>query len=65
MSGPGLPGRVSGPLRWVLSPLDYRAHVLVDGDRPWEWSRRGAVQCCRWSSLSAMGHRAGRVHRAR
>jgi hypothetical protein len=33
MSGPGLPGRVSGPLRWVLSPLDYRAHVLADGDQ--------------------------------
>jgi hypothetical protein len=33
MSGPGLPGRVSGPLRWVLSPLDYRTHVLVDGDQ--------------------------------
>jgi hypothetical protein len=32
MSGPGLPGRVSGPRRWVLSPLDYRTHVLVDGD---------------------------------
>jgi hypothetical protein len=44
MSGPGLPEvrragpsllrRVSGPLRWVLSPLDYRAHVLVEGDQP-------------------------------
>ncbi len=33
MSGPGLPGRASGPLRWVLSPLDYRTHVLVDGDQ--------------------------------
>jgi hypothetical protein len=29
---PSLPRRVSGPLRWVLSPLDYRAHVLADGD---------------------------------
>jgi hypothetical protein len=25
--------RVSGPLRWALSPLDYRAHVLADGER--------------------------------
>jgi hypothetical protein len=33
MSGPGLPGRVSGPLRWALSPLDYHAHVLADGDQ--------------------------------
>ncbi len=33
MSGPGLPGRVSGLLRWVLSPLDYHAHVLADGDQ--------------------------------
>ncbi|HEX4100829.1 MAG TPA: hypothetical protein VHY21_09855 [Pseudonocardiaceae bacterium] len=44
MSGPGLPEvrradrslprRVSRSLRWVLSPLDYRAHVLVDGGQP-------------------------------
>jgi len=27
------PRRVSGP-QWVLSPLDYRAHVLADGDQP-------------------------------
>lgn len=26
--------RVPGPLRWVLSPLDYRTHVLADGDQP-------------------------------
>jgi hypothetical protein len=26
--------RAPGPLRWVLSPLDYRTHVLADGDRP-------------------------------
>jgi hypothetical protein len=25
---------VSGSLRWVLSPLDYRTHVLIDGDQP-------------------------------
>jgi hypothetical protein len=31
--------RVSEPLRWVLSPLDYRMHVLVDGDQP-----RGVVK---------------------
>jgi hypothetical protein len=37
---PGLPAdrsslrRVSGPLQWVLSPLDYRTHVLADGDKP-------------------------------
>ena len=31
---PSSPRRVSGPLRWVLSPLDYRAHVLVEGDQP-------------------------------
>jgi len=44
MSGPGrpevrradssLPRRVLGSLRWVLSPLDYRMHVLVEGDQP-------------------------------
>jgi hypothetical protein len=44
MNDPGLPdGRspdpssprgVSGPLRWVLSPLDYRTHVLAEGDQP-------------------------------
>ena len=28
------PRGVPGPLRWVLSPLDYRAHVLVEGDQP-------------------------------
>jgi hypothetical protein len=28
-----VPRGVSGPLRWVLSPLDYRAHVLVEGDQ--------------------------------
>ena len=43
MSGPDLPDertpnpsvlwRVSGPLRWVLSPLDYHAHVLAPGDQ--------------------------------
>ena len=26
--------RMPGPLRWVLSPLDYRTHVLADGDQP-------------------------------
>lgn len=26
--------RAPGPLRWVLSPLDYRTHVLADGDQP-------------------------------
>lgn len=31
---PSPPRRASGPLRWVLSPLDYRAHVLTDGDQP-------------------------------
>jgi len=31
---PSLPRGVSGPLRWVLSPLDYRTHVLVNGDEP-------------------------------
>jgi hypothetical protein len=31
---PSSPQRVSGPLRWVLSPLDYHAHVLADGDQP-------------------------------
>jgi hypothetical protein len=25
--------RAPGPLRWVLSPLDYRTHVLADGDQ--------------------------------
>lgn len=44
MSGPGLPeGRppdpapprgVLGPPWWVLSPLDYRTHVLAEGDQP-------------------------------
>jgi hypothetical protein len=29
---PSVPRGVSGSLRWVLSPLDYRAHVLVEGD---------------------------------
>jgi len=29
---PGLTRRVSGPLRWLLSPLDYRVHVLAEGD---------------------------------
>jgi hypothetical protein len=24
---------VSGPLRWVLSSLDYRMHVLANGDQ--------------------------------
>jgi hypothetical protein len=43
MSSPGLPGRVSGPLRWVLSPLDYRAHVLADGDQA--VGGQGAVRC--------------------
>jgi hypothetical protein len=43
MNHPGLPQerladpsslrRVSGPLRWVLSPLDYRTHVLAAGDQ--------------------------------
>jgi hypothetical protein len=28
------PRRVSGTLRWVLSPLDYRTHVLAEGDQP-------------------------------
>jgi hypothetical protein len=32
-SKPSAPRGVSGPLRWVLSPLDYRAHVLTDGDQ--------------------------------
>lgn len=31
---PRPPRGVSGSLRWVLSPLDYRTHVLVDGDQP-------------------------------
>jgi hypothetical protein len=31
-TGPNVPRRVSGPLRWVLSPLDYRTHVLAEGD---------------------------------
>jgi hypothetical protein len=31
---PRVPRGVSGPLRWVLSPLDYRAHVLGKGDQP-------------------------------
>jgi hypothetical protein len=26
--------RAPGPLRWMLSPLDYRTHVLADGDQP-------------------------------
>lgn len=30
----GSPRGVSGPLRWVLSPLDYRTHVLAEGDQP-------------------------------
>jgi hypothetical protein len=25
--------RAPGPLRWALSPLDYRTHVLADGDQ--------------------------------
>jgi hypothetical protein len=43
VSGPDLPEertpnpnvlrRVSGPLQWVLSPLDYHAHVLAAGDQ--------------------------------
>jgi hypothetical protein len=31
-AGPGAPRGVSGSLRWVLSPLDYRTHVLAEGD---------------------------------
>ena len=31
---PGSLRRMSGSLRWVLSPLDYRTHVLADGDQP-------------------------------
>ena len=31
---PNPPRRASRPLRWALSPLDYRAHVLADGDQP-------------------------------
>jgi hypothetical protein len=31
---PSAPRGVAGPLRWVLSPLDYLAHVLVEGDQP-------------------------------
>jgi hypothetical protein len=38
-SKPSAPRRVSGPLWWVLSPLDYRAHVLAEGDQP-----RGVVK---------------------
>jgi hypothetical protein len=30
---PSLSRGVSGLLRWVLSPLDYRAHVLAEGDQ--------------------------------
>lgn len=33
-AAPSSPGGVSGSLWWVLSPLDYRAHVLVEGDQP-------------------------------
>jgi len=33
-AGPSAPRRVSGHLRWVLSPLDYHAHVLAEGDQP-------------------------------
>lgn len=31
---PNPPRRVTGPARWALSPLDYHAHVLTDGDQP-------------------------------
>jgi hypothetical protein len=31
---PSAPQRVSRPLRWVLSPLDYRAHALGEGNQP-------------------------------
>lgn len=30
---PSAPRRVSGSPRWVLSPLDYHAHVLAEGDQ--------------------------------
>jgi hypothetical protein len=30
---PNVLRRASGPLRWVLSPLDYHAHVLAAGDQ--------------------------------
>lgn len=26
--------RIAVPVRWALSPLDFRAHVLTDGDQP-------------------------------
>jgi hypothetical protein len=32
-AAPSSPREVSGPLWWVLSPLDYRAHVLAEGDQ--------------------------------
>jgi hypothetical protein len=31
---PNPPRAVIGPARWALSPLDYDAHVLADGDQP-------------------------------
>jgi hypothetical protein len=31
---PNPPRAVAGPPQWVLSPLDYDAHVLPNGDQP-------------------------------
>jgi hypothetical protein len=57
--------RVSEPLRWVLSPLDYRCMCWSTVTSPGAWSRRGAELCCRWSSPCTISHPVGHARRVR